>query len=219
MFVTDEIAAGWTASGGSAQVQPERRVGERYFAAVLAYQDAANLPQNSHTFAVFARVRCQNFEDLANSGATVESQTISWMPADLKIKVMRFEPEPGRNLSLTETLEFAHAQDLTVTVRGPFPTDKALYQMAAERVAFLNSGRLKYILGDWFARKNGACNCIHAISDLDSTQPLLQSGLVHGDSAGAAVTRHLERWFLPSRNDDISWLRKKLHLQDVLVEP
>src|ERR1700677_163802 len=77
---------------------------ERYFVTVLAYQSDLNRPKLAHTFAVFTRAT-GDVKDPQK--AKLENRTISWLPADLKVKVLRLRPEEGANLDLPKTLALA----------------------------------------------------------------------------------------------------------------
>ena len=49
----------------------------------------------------------------------LDCRTISWLPADVDIKILRLWPEPGRNFSLAETVALAQAKDARLLLWGP----------------------------------------------------------------------------------------------------
>jgi hypothetical protein len=161
----------------------------RYYMVVLASQRADARPRASHTFAVFVRTRGER---------VVETHSVSWMPATLVIMPLRRTPEPGRNLTLRETLQWARSVNAGISVWGPYEVRKELYDRALKLVERLNSGKVSYIALDGRFRGNGATNCIHAIGDLDTEKGMLETGFQHGVPATALVVRHLQRWMVRS---------------------
>ena len=90
---------GWAVPGMFAAVLPAR-AGDGHYMMVFSAQSALNLPSGSHTFAVFARV--------ADRGpCRLEYHNLSWMPANLNVRVVRLWPQAGRNVGLNATLDWA----------------------------------------------------------------------------------------------------------------
>jgi hypothetical protein len=142
-----------------------------YYVIVFAYQDDANHLMKSHTFATFVKTTASGREDkLDPKNATVESFTISWLPADfentLQLRLFRCA---GRNYTLPETLAFAERLGTTVRHWGPIEIDEPIYQRALQQADRLNHGELGYKLNGATAvtrpyADTNVVNCIQAVS-------------------------------------------------------
>jgi hypothetical protein len=163
-----------------------------HFMVVLAFQRTLNLPQYSHSFAAFVKALDQN--RLLNFGT--EIHTISWMPATLDITVLTTEAEPGINLDLPATLELARRFESSIKTWGAYRIQQELYDRAVAQEARLMRGEIQYKVLDGDLRPHTASNCIHVISDLDTTDGLLNTGLARGNSASQMVVDHLRRWIV-----------------------
>jgi len=164
------------------------RADNRYYIMMFASQrDNPKLPRFAHTFATFVHI--------GNTGGKerIEAHTISWLPQTLDV-VPRLRPEPGKNFDLKATLTWAERDGQRVIAWGPFQIDKKLYELAREQVERLNKGGIAYRMVDGKLRSPEVMNCIHAVSDLDTTQAPLVTGIAFGDAASLAVLRHFERW-------------------------
>lgn len=200
------VIAGFLAIGmGSALAAPRE---DRYYMFVFGAQDQANTVRVSHTFAVFVKVKEQG---VASRDAQIESHTISWMPSSLTLQPMRREPIPGVNLSLIDSLEWARSAGSRVKVWGPFRVKKELYDMAAVQEERLNKTPLGHIVLDTKHRRKTGFNCIHAVSDLDNTQPALETGTAHGNEASQMVVDHFRQYVIPSQEPG-DWLIERLKL-------
>jgi hypothetical protein len=142
----------------------------------------------------------------------VETQSISWMPNNLDIRPLRFTPVAGTNLTLAQSLRWASLASAQVTMWGPFPIRRELYEMASRQAARLNSGNADYVVLDRRFRENGASNCIHAVSDLDTTQPPLATGTAFGNEASEMVLDHFRRYILPTK-ESTRWLVDQLKVK------
>ena len=163
---------------------------ERYYMLVFASQDAANTVRVAHTFALFVK---------ADGTAPIESHSISWMPSTMTLQPMRREPVPGVNISLKDSLEWAKSVGSRVTMWGPFRVKKELYDMAVAQEEWLNTTPFGHIILDPRYRGKTASNCIHAVSDLDTTQPALETGTAHGNEASEMVVEHFRQYVIPSQ--------------------
>jgi hypothetical protein len=179
---------------------------DSYFVTVLAHQGVTNRLRLAHSFAVFTKVS-------GNDKEKVENHTISWLPANADIKIVRLRPEAGKNFDLKTTLDMARMRGLRVSVWGPFSIKKELYDLGLRRIAELDSGKFGFIALDGRDRGNGAMNCIHALSDLDPRREPLETGTAHGEAASELVVEHLRPSFLP-KQPDTSWLRRRLGLSE-----
>lgn len=181
---------------------------DRYYMLVFGEQDEANTVRLSHTFAVFVKA---TDESVMTGDTQIESHTISWMPSSLTLQPMRKEPVPGVNLSLSDSLEWAKSVGARVTVWGPFRVKKELYDMAVAQEERLNTTPLGHILLDTKHRGKTASNCIHAVSDLDTTQPALETGTAHGNEASQMVVDHFRQYIIPSQ-ESAGWLIERLNM-------
>jgi len=193
----------------AAAISPNAYADDQYYMIVLTSQAEPNLPKLSHTFAVFAKASGEG-KDFQKY--KLETHTISWLPRSLSITPLRVRPEPGHNLNLLESLKYAESINARVSYWGPFPIKKNAYYLALKQIEVLNSGKVGYIVLDRRFRGNGATNCIHAVSDLDTEQPLLETGKAYGEEASRMVLQHLQRWIVPSEIDH-SWVLERLNLK------
>lgn len=183
---------------------------DRYFMLIFASQGIRFLPQCAHTFATFVRAGGENALEL-------DCRTISWLPVDLDIKILRLWPEPGRNCSLAETIALAQAKDARLMLWGPYAVEKELYDRATRQVERLHAGQVQYKAIDFGFRPELATNCFHAISDLDTDFGLLRTGAAFGASASALVAQHLQRWVIEP-DATHPWLLDRLGLDRTFVE-
>jgi hypothetical protein len=192
-------ASSWSSAG---------RAEHRCFMLVFASQGIRYLPQCVHTFATFVR---------AGDAPELECQTISWLPEDLNIKILRLWPQPGRNLSLDETVTLAKAKDARLLLWGPYRIDQELYERAKRQVERLNVGHVQYKAIDLGFRPDTATNCFHAVSDIDADFGLLRTGTAFGPAASALVAAHLRRWIIEP-NGVHPWLIERLGLDPSTIE-
>jgi len=188
---------------------------ESYYMVIFSAQADSGDPRLTHSFATF--VKAIGTGDLAKDYPT-EVHTISWMPQSLNIVVLRARPEPGTNLDLPSSLRWAELRNCRVSMWGPYEIDKRLYDRAIAQEARLNSGRVLYKAIDRRFRPGIASNCIHAVSDLDIDNGLLDTGQGRGDAASRQVAQHLSRWVIdPGRTHP--WVVSRLGLNDHSVSP
>jgi hypothetical protein len=196
-------AMGLVGSKGIAQAD------DRYYMMMFASQAEPNLPRLAHTFALFVKApEGSNGKQLDK----LETHSISWMPNDLNIQVLRAGPVMGKNLTLDESLKLARSMNARVTMWGPFLVKKELFDMASRQEKRLNNREIEYIVLDRRFRGRSASNCIHAVADLDTTQPALITGTAHGEAASEIVLRHLEKYIISSKESP-RWLLEKLNLK------
>jgi hypothetical protein len=153
-----------------------------YFLVVWAFQGPDDDLVHSHTFASFYRG-----DDLAKG--VVEPATISWLPVSGTVRP--FSVEPGRNFSLDETVGMACHAGRKVSSWGPYKIRPELYHSAMKRIQLLQSGRIRYSMMN---ASPHSMNCIAAAGNLTSTP--LDTGILWGVAASAAVVKHLSPYFL-----------------------
>jgi hypothetical protein len=158
---------------------------EHYYMMICAAEGPSQPARSAHTFATFIR---------AKERANVEAHTISWLPANLNVRLLA-APEQGRNLGLKDALELEKARGNTVFAWGPFEIRKDLYERALSQIRRLESGQVAYRALDGRFRPGTATNCFHAVSDIVDT-PLLDTGTAFGVPASAMVLQHLAPWVI-----------------------
>jgi hypothetical protein len=184
---------------------------DRYYVMVFGQASEPSRVRNSHTFALFVKASGKSSTD------KIETQCISWMPADGIIKPFGRDPEPGKNMTREESFTVAASLGAKVTMWGPFPIKKELYETASTQIDNLKAGKMKYMVVDATWRGKGASNCIHAIADLDPSQVALNTGAEFGPMASAMVVSHLEVHFLLSRASN-RWLVDRLDLSTAVAK-
>jgi hypothetical protein len=170
-------------------VPPALDAEPKYYVTYYSYQSDPLRIRYTHTFAHFVK----------KTPLTTQEQTISWMPASLRIAVLRRRAEQGVNLNLQDTLQLAQSIGARVTAYGPFEITRELYDRAANQIKRLQSGQVQYKCNDRRFRGE-ATNCIHAVSDLGG---YLDTGTQSGNAATDVVVRHLEAFVIrrPTRVD------------------
>lgn len=175
---------------GSADAYAQRA---RYYMVMFGAEGMPSLPRNSHTFATFVK---------SEGGRITQELTISWLPA-----MGHFGPNytmpplsivPGRNYTLDETIALSPGRRTSFI--GPMEITPALFERAANRVAFLHRGGTSYkmmiLLRDRLRepaltnRPGGAINCIMAVSDLGG---YYETGTSYGWGASEKVLGLLSR--------------------------
>lgn len=168
----------------------------RYFAVIFGYQGTPNRAVDSHTFAAFL-----TGEDLER-GDVYDPATISWLPRTGVVRPLR--KEPGRNFSLSETIDIARRNRYEVRAFGPYEITADLYRRALRQIRFLESGAVEYKMIPGPLAGN-AINCIMAVSQIGGS---LKTGAEWGFDASALVTQHLSPWMIryPYPNYDVAEL-------------
>jgi hypothetical protein len=156
-------------------------------------------------------------EQRAGQAPLIDSHTISWMPATLKIDALRYVTEKGVNLGLHETLDYALADGERVSQWGPYECRPELYFRFVVQKVFLESGRVGYQCVDELgeaAHIGNGCNCIHALTDMDPQFSRERYPLIRfGDSAAAFIAEECRRWnLLIDPNQMHAWVNTYLGL-------
>ncbi len=148
---------------------------------------------HTHSFAVFVRAH----HDGSGQKCILESFAISWMPQSMQVRVGKLQPEPGVNLDIYTTLNWALCDGQRVSRWGPFLIEKELYDRAVAQQAHLNSGAVRYKTVDTGYTTFRVSNCIHALGDLLYDAPRLRIGTPTWGQAGSYfITLHLGRWII-----------------------
>jgi hypothetical protein len=186
-----------------------------YFMAVFAAQVDSNDPSLTHSFATFIRATAPS--DSAKD-VRVDVHTISWMPQSLNILLLQTSPEPGANLDLKTSLRWAESRNCRVSMWGPYKIEKELFDRAVAQELRLKSGRVQYKAVDRHFRPGVASNCIHAVSDLDNRNGLMDSGQLSGDAASRQIVQHLDHWIVDHGQSN-AWMARRLGLKVDSVNP
>jgi hypothetical protein len=156
---------------------------------IFSAQRAWNLPKYTHTFATFVKATSR----AAGEQHLLETHTISWLAEKKKVCLFRFWPEPGKNLDLTTSLEWALSVQARISMWGPYQIRPSFYDKALVQKARLESGAVQYKVWDAGYRPTIASSCIHGVCDIDQERGLLWTWLRCGESA----SRHIAVFFIP----------------------
>lgn len=186
---------------------------ERFHLLVFTSQETVKTPRETHTWAVIVR---------SVGGTITETQSISWLPTDLRIKPLRLNVEPGSNFSFDDTIRWtASTTRQRISLWGPYEADPRLYARFVERKTQLESGAIGYqcldFLGEAAARGNGV-NCVHALAPIQGPIPVL-STQPYGDESGRWISQSLQRQGLIAPYSPTNdWLPTALGLNQASLE-
>jgi len=196
--------------GGQA---PAGGLDERFYYLLFTAQDALKNPRETHTWAVMVRMV---------EGRIAETQSISWLPSDLRIKPAKLVVEPGTNFSYDETIRWTLAESRQkIALWGPYEASPELYHRFLARKGQLESGAIGYqcldMLGEAALRRNGV-NCVHSLTPIEGpvTDDLFRS---YGHSSGLYMSQSLAtRGLIAPYSGREEWLVPALGLQQVPLE-
>jgi hypothetical protein len=178
-----------------------------YFVIVFgAQRPVFKVARYSHSFATFVH---------RTPEGGLEAFTISWLPQTGRVRPLWPWPEPGRNFTLLETLQWCYANNMEVACWGPYQVHPDLWHRALAQKARLESGAVLYKAYDGGAVGGRVSNCLHAIEWItrQSGQPpqVLVTPANWGESGSYWVALTLRPWMLePCRTHD--WLLPPLGL-------
>jgi hypothetical protein len=171
----------------SCYAEGARLEGRRFYLLVFASQSTPKLPRYTHTWATVVRVRHLD----SNRPFEIDYETISWMPASLRVRAWDLRIEPGVNLDLRQTIDLLCVQGQRISLWGPYEIEPELYRRVLKQKAFLESGRVGYQaldnLGEAGITGNGL-NCIHAVANCD--ERIACPVWNFGESAGESIVAH-----------------------------
>ena len=150
----------------SAAWESDARAEERYYIIIFGSQSTPRLARYTHTWATFVKASGEGPDSCMYH--IDEVFTISWLPANLKVRALRLWAQQGVNLDLGTTLAYVLQRE-RVSEWGPFQISPRLYYRALQRKAELESGSVKYkaIDPNFGPRARYVSDCIHAITDID----------------------------------------------------
>jgi hypothetical protein len=185
---------------------------ERYFLIVFASQSTPKLPRFSHSFGTILRVADPG---PGETPVLVDSFTISWMPATLKIHPLTLRPEAGVNLGLKETLTWAKAHCQRVSQWGPYEIEPCAFQRILKHYVRIEKGEYLYKAIDVCRRLHGTSSCIHALSGAETEEGFSPLPLVlYGEDASRFIVRRCLKQgdIVDARTDQFAWLNGALGL-------
>jgi hypothetical protein len=162
---------------------------ERYYLLLFGSQSTPKRARYTHSWGTVVRATWAPNQ----AEPELDVHTISWMPATLDIHPLRFQVEPGVNLTLNFTLQEMLCNHERVSMWGPYEVWHGLYQRFVTQRSFLESGQIGYqcidTIGEAARRGNGS-DCIHAMTDMD---PFFDRREYPLSRFGEAATRHVVR--------------------------
>ena len=127
---------------------------ERYYMVLFGAQSVPFTTRHTHTFATFVRT------ELLPVGERVTSvDTVSWMPATLKIRPSAMFPERGVNLTSGQTVDWIATFDGRVSKWGPYEINADRYTRFIARKMELESGEIQYRAVGAITRNDPISNC------------------------------------------------------------
>lgn len=202
----------------SAPPAPPVQAEPRYYFILFGCQSIPFKPNTAHTFATFVKAT-----PAADGTMALESQTISWLPAEGPVQPLRIRSVPGKNWSLEDTFAITAKNNARVSMWGPFETDAARYQLAVAQAATLESGAVRFRSFDSLGRNRSVQHCVHAITFADPNlqtlrQPVLKVGepgtsklVVKYAESGAITSSEAHDWLVPALGlDKVSVIRREL---------
>lgn len=164
---------------------------EHYYVLIFGSQGLLREPRLTHTWATAVRT----MEQPGHPRRILAVDTISWMPATLDIKPGNLTPEPGVNLTLTETISEMLKQKEQICLWGPYEAWMGLYIRFLKQKEFIDSGKIGYQCIDQVggaAQQANASNCFHAITDMDPKFGREEYPLIlYGHAASENIVRQL----------------------------
>ncbi len=182
-----------------------------YYMFIFAAQSDPRIPRLTHTFGTIVRVAAASPDAAA---PVLEAYTISWLPRTLKVRPYRLHNEPGVNLTLEQTLQWACAGHMHVAQWGPYQIDEDFFQRVYREYVRIESGEFRYKAIDPRQRGASTTDCIHAVTDVDRQHDrYAYPFLISGEKATRRFVRVLhERGRLREPVGDVSWLNAALGL-------
>jgi hypothetical protein len=170
--------------------QREPPPNQRYYAIIFGSESKPKRAKTTHTWATLVTAT-----DVPGGEPHLDVQTISWLPATLDIKPLRFTVEPGKNFDLDATIAESLRTKQEVTMWGPYEVWHGLAHRFRVQKEFLDSGVVGYQCIDSVgeaARTGLGSDCIHAVADMDPTVGRTRYPLIFfGRSASANIVRRL----------------------------
>lgn len=179
---------------------------EKYYVLVFGSQQLPPDPRYSHSFGIFVKVT-----EFPNQQRVLEHHSISWLAANLKVRLWAFLPEPGVNLGIHPTLNWAYGTCQRVSLWGPYEIDRDLYCRSVKQFNLLQSGQVKYKAVDTGYPTSRVSNCIHALGSVAGGYRMRVTSPAWGETASYAVMMRYRKWII-NENQKHMWLIPALGL-------
>lgn len=183
----------------------------RYYMLIFSAQTHPKVLRFTHTFCTIVKVADASPD---RSTPSVEAYTISWLPQTLKVHPYRRHDEPGRNLTLEETLAWSRGNHMRVSAWGPYAIAPCFFDRVYWEYARIERGEFRYKAIDPRRRGARTTDCIHAVTDVDHRDNRsAYSPLRAGDADTHKFVRMLRehgRLMIPT--EDVLWLEAVLGL-------
>lgn len=171
------------------------RAGEDYFLLMFGSQRVPANPNYSHSFATFVRVTWEG-DGPCPQNPLIEAHTISWLPRNMKVRVLALHPECGHNFDLHTTIRWCLCNDMRVSMWGAYRICPELYYLALRRIARLESGQVEYKANDAGYNSADVSNCIHAISTVIEGPRFRVGSPGWGEPASYYLLQEFEPWII-----------------------
>jgi hypothetical protein len=161
---------------------------DRYYMIIYGTQTVPPWARYSHTWATFVRTTG------TPSGEMVASvDTVSWLPETKKVRPLALRPEPGKNLTLEETVELVRVNNGRISAWGPYEIDEYRYQRFIARKEELEGGKLLYRAIGGLTRNSPITNCGQSFA---RSSPIVGSRWQPTPKPGEDGTSHLALRYL-----------------------
>jgi hypothetical protein len=192
---------------------------ERYYVIVFSSKSRLNKPNDAHIWATLIKTSTKD------SQIRVEEQTISWVPASLKVRLLAMRSEEGANIGLMPTIDHYQLLGCKITAWGPYELASdfgpEFYQRFSKQKARLERGEVRYKALDPDIGRRSAfiSNCIHVLTDLDPyrRRNAYSEFLRFGDRASEHIVETLAERGRIDRDTTHVWLMDTLGLSDKCI--
>jgi hypothetical protein len=167
------------------------QAGQEDFLLMFGAQRIPNNPDYSHSYATFVRATWPG-DGPCPRNPTLHAITISWLPANMNIRTCALLPECGQNFGLQETNRWALANQMRISLWGPYRIRPELYAAAYQQAALLGSGQVCYKANDFGHSSDQVSNCIHAVSSIVDGYRLCVVSPGWGEMASFSILRRFE---------------------------
>ncbi len=144
----------------------------------------------THTFA--ALVRIETAPGQPRYVASLES--ISWLPATMKVRALAMRPEMGRNVPLDETLRVFMDAGHRVCMWGPYRVGPALAEAFRARIVTLESS-FQYKAACLFSPLD-VCDCARAVEEMVDPHRRYIGVFGYGAAASSFIVRKFSPWLI-----------------------
>jgi hypothetical protein len=167
--------------------------GEIYYVLVFGQQQIPSTANFSHSFAAFVKLSWAGHGPVS---PCLEVRTISWLPAQMRLRILALAPECGRNCDLHTTLRWSQANGMRTSVWGPYQIRPELYYAAIRQANLLDSGQVLYKVNDLGYRSSEVSNCIHAVSSVVTGHRRELIELDWGEPASFRILSGMAPWII-----------------------